>query len=285
MQQLLTDRRAPISLDTAAWGRSAITQVDLELLAEQTRLSTGECLKRLNAYRLEDMAQAWTQANPRSSGEIRRFYAETDHYLWELLGWNGSPVYLPYLRRVDRLAATWPPSRHPRALDYGSGVGSAALRLAELGYRVTLADVPGKTLAFAQARFARRGIPFDTIEVTDDVPHLPAAAWDVVVSFDVLEHLPSAAVIMGRLARSLVAGGGAAIVASFEGSEELWPHHLPGGRAQFAGARWELYLSGLGMQNVGDYLYRKLDQRAAVLRRARYELWRATGVYVQRLER
>lgn len=231
------------------------------------------------------MADDWRRKRPSSAAEIRRFYAETDHYVWELLGWNGSEVYAPYRRRLERLADNWPSSEHTAALDFGSGVGSAALALAESGYQVTIADVPGRTLEFARRRLERTGLPFSVVEVHDDVPNLSEQAWDVVVSFDVFEHLAEPARVARTVISALKPGGGAAIVASFDAVGDSWPHHLPSGRARFSGHRWPFYLQGLGLKHLGDDVYVRLGARATFLRRLQYLAWRTTGMRIERAAR
>jgi 2-polyprenyl-3-methyl-5-hydroxy-6-metoxy-1,4-benzoquinol methylase len=258
---------------------------DLEILSRFTGVPADECLSRLSSYSLEEMARAWRRRDPRTPAEMRAFYGETDLYIWELFGWHGSPDYEPYLQRVDRIAELWPPASHPRALDYGTGIGTAALRLARLGYDVTIADVRGRTLDFARARLHAHGVPAGAIEIDSDVLEFPSEHWDVIVSFDVFEHVPKPAAVVRALVRALRTGGGAAMVAGFDAHGERWPHHLAGGTTAFAGHRWPLLLQGLGMKHLGDSIYVKLGQRERLVRKLQYRLWRLTGLHIKRLER
>src|SRR5207247_2422781 len=73
--------------------------------------------------------------------------------------WHAEPGYERYWHAVERLMELCPPAGHARVLDYGCGVGDSALRFARAGYDVTIADVPGRTLDFARAPFARRRVP------------------------------------------------------------------------------------------------------------------------------
>jgi SAM-dependent methyltransferase len=273
-----------IEFDSREVGRSQIAPLELELLAEVTGLSEDACLDRLRSYRFEEVAAAWRRSGPATPAEVRRFYGETDLYLWELLAWNGSAEYERYRRRVDGLAARWPAAAFPRALDYGSGVGTAALQLAQLGYDVTIADIAGPTLAFARERLRRHGGEAHVLEV-EAVPSLPREHFDVVVCFDVLEHVPDPGEAARSLAGALKRGGGAAIVASFNAQGDQWPHHLSAGGARFGDHRWRLYLQRLGLTLVDDALYRKAGRLTGALHRLQYELWRTTGIYVARLER
>ncbi len=270
--------------ETSAWGMASLPSSDLRLLSEFTKLSEDECLSRLRASDPAAMALAWEQVAPTTSSEIRSFYVETHDYIWELMAWNSSRAYDSYLARVERLTELFPPGSHPRALDYGSGVGTVALHLAQLGYEVTLADVPGSTFEFARERLRAHGCRFGVLEIHDDVPVLPLGAWDLIVSFDVLEHVAAARDVTKALVGALAPGGGAALVASFGGADS-YPLHLKSGVAQFADHRWPLYLQSLGLKHVGSDVYLKSNRLGAVLRRLRYGFWRATGLYVQPLER
>jgi SAM-dependent methyltransferase len=277
-----TGREQLVRFESAAWGPCEVSHLDLEVLSRLTGLSTERCVARLSAYRSRELADAWRARNPTTPEEIRHFYGETDCYLWELLAWNGSPSYRPYLRLLDRLASAWPPSDWPLALDYGCGVGTAAIRLAELGYSVTVADVPGRTFDFARRRLEARAIEFRGLAVEDDLPALPRERWGVAVCFDVVEHLVDPASAARELVDAVEPGGGLAIVASFNADGDF-PHHLASGRARFGGIRWEVFLGGLGLQNLGNQVYRKAGRTGRFLRRLNYELSRRVGFRIQRV--
>jgi 2-polyprenyl-3-methyl-5-hydroxy-6-metoxy-1,4-benzoquinol methylase len=277
VSRLATAGADMVTLDSIAWGKTRVLHADLELLAEHTGTSQAECIERLRDYDPAEMAQEW---HAREAGTLD-FYARTGLYLWELISWHGSEAYVPYLRRLENLMARFPPAGHPQALDYGSGVGTTALRLAEQGYRVTLADVPGKTLEFACARLRRAGLDFDVLEIREDVPQLGRNIWDLVVSFDVLEHVVDPAAAARRLVGALRVGGGAAITVTFA-DEGKHPHHLAPGIERFHGHRWNLWVQSLGMRYLGDDLYRKTGKAEHALLGARYVLWQLSGFYVSR---
>ncbi|HEX2112346.1 MAG TPA: methyltransferase domain-containing protein [Gaiellaceae bacterium] len=285
MSEAVALTREPVAFESRAWGAARISAVDLALLSEVTGLPEDRCLARLAEYDPAEMAAAWRDWDPKSAEDVLAFYSETDLYLWELLAWNGSAAYEPYLRTLARLTERWPPQQHPRALDYGSGIGTAALALAATGYRVTIADVRGRTLEFAKARLARRGIAFDVLEVAEGIPRLPPEGWDVLVCFDVLEHVPDAGRLGRALVGALVPGGGIAITAAFDSAAEEWPHHVGATSGRFRGHRWWLHFQGLGTAKVGENLYRKLGRWPTLVRRAQYALWRATGLRVEGLPR
>ena len=266
--------RGSTGFHSVEWGDCLVSNDDVALLAEFTGRSRDEALSELASYRPERMGEAWRRRDPVTAAQILAFYEDTDLYLWELLAWHGSAHYQPYLRRLDRMSSLWPPASYPRALDYGAGIGTAAIRLAELGYRVTLADVSGPTLEFARARLERRGLQTAVVAVGGDAPALKRGAWDVLVYYDVVEHLPDPEGTTKELVRALVTGGGGAIVAGFTDGEERYPHHLRAAETRLGGYRWETFLRGLGLRPLGDRLYVKTKPLTRAAQRARYASWR-----------
>lgn len=252
-------------------------QQTIEDLVQFTGYTQEMCIQHLQSYRLEKMAEAWRMAQPSTPEEIRRFYEDTDLYLWELTNWVGSANYERYWHIVERLITRFPPWQYPRVIDYGSGVGAVALRLAEAGYQVTLADVPGKTLEYAQFRMRRRGYPFETVRVVDERPKLPHD-YDIFISFDVFEHIPQPDHLLLHLMRWLRPGGVAAIVATFQ-TYDTHPHHLLD-NSQRVAALWPLVMRTAGLDPLGPEMSVRVDRQRTALRRLRYWAWQKTGLYV-----
>jgi len=233
-------------------------------------LDTESCQTRLDKYRMSEMAEMWNKLDPQSPEQIRRFYQETELYIWELSKWHASESYQIYLNRVAEAIRAFPPSTHPRVLDFGSGIATASIEFAKIGYQVTLADVPGRTLAFAKHRFQRRGLSYSVIEVTNDIPHIPGI-FDIVVSFDVLEHIPEAEMVMRRLVQSLRTGGAALIVASFDDHGEH-PQHLPSNIDRFRKVPWDWALVGAGLRFEKNGMLVKAPLSYSLPRRVRWLL-------------
>lgn len=257
---------------TRAYSRETIQD-----LAEFTGLAPEICAQRLQSYQLEEMAEAWRMTQPESPKDIRRFYGDTDLYIWELTQWSNSAAYDKYWALIETLIERFPPQRYPRVIDYGSGVGAVALRLAEAGYQVTLADVPGKTLEYAQFRMRRRGYPFETVRVVDERPKLPHD-YDIFISFDVFEHIPQPDHLLLHLMRWLRPGGVAAIVATFQ-TYDTHPHHLLD-NSQRVAALWPLVMRTAGLDPLGPEMSVRVDRQRTALRRLRYWAWQKTGLYV-----
>lgn len=282
---VVAENSGRVTIDTRSWGVAEFESLDLEILAEMTGISMDACLARLRDYEMNEAAGIWNERAPKTEEEIRAYYAETEHYLWELMIWNHSAGYVGHRRRLASLAEGWPVRQNPAALDYGSGVGTAAIWLAEKGYQVTIADIPGRTMDFATARLRRRGIPFDMLHIENDTPILPHHRWDILSCFDVIEHLTQPAAVLRMLTEAVKPGGGAALSAAFDTLGDDFPHHLPEGRREFEDHRWEFFLDGLGWESQGDDIYRLSEGLPRFLHAARYRLWQRTGVYVHMIAR
>ena len=163
---------------------------------------------------------ARTMVDSANQRALERFYNQSDTELFELIEWHASdPIH--YRTLIVRDLAQ---RRAGRAfLDYGSGIGSDALVLGNAGFNVTLADISDVLLAFAAYRCRQRGIPVQTIDLKNN--ELPAAAFDLVVCFDVLEHIPKPLAVVRRIHRSLRAGGLVVIHAPF-GKDPEHPMHV-----------------------------------------------------------
>lgn len=131
-------------------------------------------------------------SNELSEKELQSYYQTTDTYLYDLTGfnyfdpsavqWRSYALFLTDQLRRQRGTV--------RVLDFGGGIGSTALALAELpGVEVTYLDLPGKTMDYAQWRFNEAGRTIEVLDGTQPDP-LGDRTFDLIVSFDVLEHVP-----------------------------------------------------------------------------------------------
>ena len=262
-----------------------LTQEDLDDLATFYGSSREECRRRLLAYDVRELRDAWLRADPHTPAEIRAFYAGTDLYVWELMQWHASTARRQWTAARDLLSDHFPPAAWGRVLDYGCGVGTDALVLAQSGYDVCLADVPGVTFEFARHRFRRRGIDATYIAVTDDYPEV-RGRYDILISIDVLEHLPDPVGVLRRLAAALRTGGIACIVAGFGDATGDRPCHLANNTERFGEERasaWHRAVQALGLESMWPmlpYTYRKAGGTRHMALRLRYGFWKRTGLWV-----
>ena len=130
------------------------------------------------------MRDEWNEKNPQTPEEIRKFYKETKNYLYDLGNWHfGSH------RRFDvKLLAYCSKSKPNKVLDFGAGIGQNAYMLAREGIDVVVADVDSYTLDFAEWRFKKHHAPATFWRV--DKEPTPNEKFDMILCFDVLEHIP-----------------------------------------------------------------------------------------------
>lgn len=121
-----------------------------------------------------------------------------------------NPPRLAYLRR--QLDAHWgddpdgyTPLAGKRALDMGCGAGLLSEPLARLGATVVGVDAAPENIGAARAHAAGVGLAIDYRAGTTDA--VAGETFDLVVSFEVIEHVPDPAAFVSSLAAVLAPGG------------------------------------------------------------------------------
>ena len=103
--------------------------------------------------------------------------------------------------------------------------------------------------------------------------------YDVVICFDVFEHLPDPLGAARRLVAALRPEGIMAQQGQF-GDDGYHPCHLREGVAKFSGPRWHITLAGLGLRNEAGLIYRRAVGLGALAQRTRWTIWKMTGFWV-----
>jgi SAM-dependent methyltransferase len=130
-----------------------------------------------------------------------------------------------------RYAFARPLARGRRVLDAACGEGYGSALLAAAGAQVLGVDVDAAAIAHAAARYGDvGGLRFDVADATA-LDALPDGAFDLVVSFETLEHVAAQARLLDGFAR-LLAPGGVLLVSTPDKAEytdrsgEANPHHV-----------------------------------------------------------
>lgn len=111
-----------------------------------------------------------------------------------------------------------------KILMLGDGVGSDSIHLFEHDFRPTYFDFPGsKTFDFAMNRFKRHQLKIETITSTEKIPR---NNYDVVICFEVLEHVPDPIGLIDNIKDYLSNDGIAIITDSFGAVMPCYPTHL-----------------------------------------------------------
>ena len=98
-----------------------------------------------------------------------------------------------------------------RVLDAGCGAGYGSAELARVAGQVVGADIAADAVDFARAQYPLRNLRFEQASCTA-LPH-PDASFDLVVAFEVIEHLTDWRALLLE-ARRLLAPGGQFIVST-----------------------------------------------------------------------
>ncbi|MDQ3728729.1 MAG: class I SAM-dependent methyltransferase [Actinomycetota bacterium] len=212
--------------------------------------------------------QATLDREAEAIGDEQRLYRTSRAYLYNLTVFAMTGTKTPYLRA---LAAHLPAGA--RVLDYGCGIGSDGLLLAEAGYRVEFADFNNPSTEYLRWRLERRGIEAPVHDLDRSVP----GGFDAAFAFDVIEHVDDPVAFLGEMeSRAQL------VMVNFlepEPEDQALHHELPVEELVDRAADGRLTYYGIHHGRSHLVLYtarrasgaRRLKQRAAVrLARARY---------------
>ena len=184
--------------------------VDLQILAQ-----VSEDLESYCGLPMKTLARNWWAHREKTHHEEERilqsaqnqksildFYAETDYYLYECTYWEAQKDKQREYRKIWLACTKW---GLKKLLDFGGGTGGGTLYFHRRGMACDYLDVPGKTSAFAEWRFSKRGL---SVAIhPPDPSQLPANHYDGIIAYDVLEHLFDVPAAVRPIARSLKPGG------------------------------------------------------------------------------
>ena len=123
--------------------------------------------------------------------------------------------------------------KNNRALDdlailmLGDGTGNDSLELVRNNFKINYFDIPGsKTYNFATKRFAHYDLIGDRVNLISDYNSCLTSQYDVVLSFEVLEHLTDPVAAIRDINLMLTSYGIAIITEAFSAVYDNFPTHL-----------------------------------------------------------
>ena len=112
-----------------------------------------------------------------------------------------------WLEHWHRYAFALPLARGKRVLDAACGEGYGSALLAEHCGSVVGLDISEQAIAHAKSRYGDQSrLTFEQADVAK-LEHLPDASFDLIVSFETLEHLAAQEAMLDGFARLLAPGG------------------------------------------------------------------------------
>lgn len=181
---------------------------------------------------------------------------KSDAFIYELLVYNISEVkskiqnhLLNFLKDKNNL----------KILMYGDGIGLDSLLLIKNGYDITYYDYEGKTYEFAKKIWQH-------FEVSPKVCFAPTTLelkYDIIVAFDVLEHVENPEETIKEFNRILNPNGFVILTAPFDALSYYLPTHLYSNYENFHGRlstffkKENMYLNENTMDNLLVYIFQK----------------------------
>jgi 2-polyprenyl-3-methyl-5-hydroxy-6-metoxy-1,4-benzoquinol methylase len=164
--------------------------------------------------------------------KMARLYVEGDGFIFESLVFWSKPSRRLWIQHAQERIQCYAkelgiPISDLKILIHGDGPGNDSLFLASCGFNVDYYEVPGsKTFDFAVKRFRHYGLWEQRIRPVHDYQSCLRGQYDVVLSFEVLEHLPEPLVTIQEIYAALKMGGIALITEDFGDLADYLPTHL-----------------------------------------------------------
>lgn len=167
-----------------------------------------------------------------SNEKMDQLYEQGDGFIFETLVFWAKPERYPWteqaLERIKLYTTQRDlPDDNISILIFGDGTGNDSLYLASQGFKVDYFDIPGsKTFEFAMKRFDSYGFLDHSIQPLPDYQACFDREYDIVISFEVLEHIPQPITTIQDIALMLKIGGIALITEDFGDIIPRLPTHL-----------------------------------------------------------
>lgn len=162
--------------------------------------------------------------------------------------------YVIYLMHVASYQWVASIIKGKRVLDFGCGSGYGAAEMAKHATSVTAIDVSDEAIEYAKATYSRSNLIYRSFNPGEALP-FDDASFDVVISFQVIEHV-SDPDMYAKEARRLLTPGGAMIVITPDRAYRLLPGQKPWNR-------WHIdEFSATGLQTLLSRHFAQVDMKS-----------------------
>lgn len=219
--------RAPLSFGEIVEEISAFTGYPQERVEERVWLEALD-----PGFNVREDVRRFGATPHRFDEEMQRVYVEGDGFIFETMVFWAKPTRQTWIQQaLNRIQAyvarTGKDLTGVSVLTFGDGCGSDSLFLASQGLTVFYFDIPGsRTWDFAVWRFQRHGILGKRIFVVQDEKRLHERQYDVVLCFEVLEHVPKPDKLVVLFGNLLAPQGIVLVTDSFSLVAREFPTHL-----------------------------------------------------------
>ncbi len=198
------------------------------ILGDFLEITPEKAFEEISGGNAHMVGTYWRSKKPKTAKEVREFYDDPHTgylYLLELIHWNVSPVFDYFKKQLL-------PFRNLRILELGSGIGSMAIQLALQNNTVISSETNDYLRRFCEHRWIDlqdklNGKVGELTFVGHEWKTMPENEADVIIAFDVIEHLAkSDAKEFVMLAGNILKQGGKLMYHNNWGQQDLYPMHF-----------------------------------------------------------
>lgn len=114
-----------------------------------------------------------------------------------------------------------------KALDYGCGSGYGTALICNSCSQVTGVDISAEAISYAKAHYNAPNLAYLQVQPVEYAPlPFPDSSFDVVLSFQVIEHVQDVAIYLQEIQRVLIPGG-QVLISTPDRSGRLFPFQKP----------------------------------------------------------
>jgi SAM-dependent methyltransferase len=158
---------------------------------------------------------------------MEEFYKQSDSFVYELLVWHHTPGRVKYRAEVNRRIGRLLPEGG-RILCLGDGIGYDSYSMASSNpsiEEIVSFEFESHSSDFAKKMFEDAEL-VDRVKIVNQLSELEGAKFELILCFDVLEHVPDPPAMIQEIASYLTYGGHAFISEAFSEVEPTRPTHL-----------------------------------------------------------